>query len=86
MTDFFINGEQVEDEAAFVKALDEAQEYMITQEKEIREKFDVSDDTASAILYLRGRSRWTPEKELELIERDKAGDPISLGAVLSGDF
>jgi hypothetical protein len=86
MTEFFVNGEQVEDEEAFNKALDEAQEYMVKAEKLIQDQFDVSGETASAIFYLRGRSRWTPEKEIELIERDHSGYPIPLGQVLSGEF
>lgn len=86
MTEFFINGEQMIDEEVFNKALDEAQEYMIKAEKLIQNQFNVSEETASAIFYLRGRSRWTPDKEIELIERDHTGNPIPLGQVLSGEF
>lgn len=84
-TELWINGVQVTDEE-FMQALDESQERMIEVENNIREAFGVSPDTASAIFYLRGRSRWTEEKEQELIDRDKAGNPISLGDVLSGEF
>jgi hypothetical protein len=86
MTEFFIDGEKVENKEAFVRALNVAQEVMVEQEKNIAETFEVSPDTASAIFYLRTRSRWTWDKERELIDRDHAGDPISLGAVLSGEF
>lgn len=86
MTEFFINDEKYESREAFISALNAAQEIMIEQEKQIKEHFDVSDDTASAIFYLRTRSRWTQAKENELIERDHAGHPISLGKVLSGEF
>lgn len=85
MTELWFNGMQVSEEE-FNQMLNDSQEFMIEEEKKIKEKFHVSDDTASAILYLRSRSRWTLEKETELIERDHAGNPISLGAVLSGEF
>lgn len=85
MTELYFNGKLVSEEE-FEQMLNDSQEYMIEREQEIKEKFGVSENTASAILYLRSRSRWTPEKEAELIERDKAGNPISLGAVLAGEF
>jgi hypothetical protein len=85
MTEFFFNGVQMsEDELN--KALDESQERMIGEIRKIELEFGVSNSTACAIFYLRGRSRWTEEKEKELVTRDKIGFPISLGAVLSGDF
>lgn len=86
MTEFFVNGEQVENEEEFVRAVNAAQEIMIEQEKIIAETHGVSANTASAIFYLRTRSRWTLDKERELIDRDHAGNPISLGVVLSGEF
>jgi hypothetical protein len=86
MTEFFINGTQVENEEEFIDMLNKSQEHMVEMEKNIADTFEVSADTASAILYFRGRSRWTWEKEKELIDRDRAGDPISLGVVLSGEF
>lgn len=64
----------------------EWQDAMIAEQKEISEKLGVSDGTAAAIQYLRTRSRWTPEKELELIERDKVGNSIPLSTVLTGEF
>lgn len=85
MTEFVFNGVSMNEEE-FQQALEESQEFMVAQEKEIREKYGVSENTASAILYLRSRSRWTLEKENELITRDKAGDPIPLGKVLAGEF
>jgi hypothetical protein len=85
MTEFFFNGEEMSKED-LVSALDKSQQYMLDAEAEIKEQYGVSDDTASAIAYLRTRSRWTEEKEKELVTRDKIGFPISLGAVLSGDF
>ena len=85
MTEFVFNGVEL-DEDAFFGALAEAQEHMIEAEREIRLNYGVSRNTASAIFYLRGRSRWTLEKENELVRRDHAGDPISLAMVLSGEF
>lgn len=84
-TELYFNGQPVTEQELY-DILDEAQEYMIDEEKKIAETFGVSDNTASAILYLRTRSRWTPEKEKELVDRDKGGNPISLRAVLAGDF
>jgi hypothetical protein len=85
MIDFFFNGEEMSRDD-LVEALNRSQQYMLDAEEEIKERYGVSDDTASAIAYLRTRSRWTEEKEKELVTRDKIGFPISLGAVLSGDF
>lgn len=85
MTEFVFDGVEL-DREAFLGALAEAQDHMIDAEKEIRINYGVSRNTASAIFYLRGRSRWTLEKEQELVDRDHAGDPISLGMVLSGEY
>lgn len=73
-------------EKELAELLNELQERRIDAEEKIREEFGVSHETASAIFYLRTRSRWTQGKELELINRDRAGEPVSLGTVLSGDF
>lgn len=85
MTEFSFNGVEM-DQESFMEALDLAQESMMESESAIRQQYGVSDQTASAIFYLRGRSRWSEEKEQELVDRDRAGNPISLGAVLSGEF
>jgi hypothetical protein len=84
--EFFINGIKMLDEREFVNTLDEMQETLVMDRDSIQEDLGVSEDTASAIQYLRSRSRWTPEKELELVVRDKLGNPIPLGTVLSGEF
>jgi hypothetical protein len=83
--ELYFNGERVS-EPELYSALDEVQEYMIDEEQKVAEKFGVSTSTASAIVYLRTRSRWTSEKEKELVDRDKAGNPFELGLVLSGVF
>lgn len=84
-TEFSLNGEEVSEEE-LQEALNEAREEMVEAENNIREVFGVSAPTASAILYLRGRSRWTREKEEELIKRDKEGKPIPFGKILAGEF
>lgn len=85
MTKFAFNGEEVSEER-FMELLNESQDAMIEAEQRVRNEYDVSHQTASAICYLRTRSRWTWEKEIELINRDRAGNPIPLMSVLSGDF
>lgn len=82
----YLNGEKLSDEAELFEALDQAQERMVAEIAEVEREFGVSPNTADAIVYLRSRSRWTPQKEVELIERDRAGNPIPLGKVLSGEF
>lgn len=86
MTELYLNGEHFDDEESFLAALNESQDRVIDQENKIKEEYDVSSNTASAIFYLRSRSRWTLEKENELVERDHANNPIPLGAVLAGKF
>ena len=68
----------------FQKAMDQLQDSMIEEEKRIAEEFSISKKAASAILYLRSRSRWTQEKEDHLIRLDKNGE--ELPNVLAGDF
>lgn len=81
----FWNGRRVTHEE-FDELLVSAEEEELRAEDEIMQRVGVSRPTASAIIYLRSRSRWTVEKELELIERDRAGNPIPLSEVLSGIF
>lgn len=85
MTEFFFNGQKVSEEE-MQSLMEEAQGMIEASEREFAERFGVSLDTAAAAIYLRSRSRWSVEKELELIERDRAGDPIPLSDVLSGEF
>lgn len=84
-TEFFFNGEKVTEDEMYDR-LDESQLLMEKEEERAAQDYGVSKQTASAICYLRTRSRWTREKEQELVDRDKAGNPISLNTVLSGDF
>jgi hypothetical protein len=85
MTEFYWNGREVS-EAEFLSLADASQEAFVLDAKELVESIGVSRETADAILYLRGRSRWTQEKEDELISRDKAGNPISINVILRGEF
>lgn len=83
--DIRFNGVKVtQDELA--KIGDVWQDAMSKYIADVAKELGVSDDTASAIVYLRSRSRYTEYKEDLLIERDRAGDPIPLGRVLSGEF
>ena len=68
------------------EAMAEWQDAMIRDQRDIEKEFSVSASTASAIQYLRTRSRWTQGKEDELITRDHDNNPIDLGEVLSGEF
>lgn len=43
--------------------------------KAVMKELQVDEACASDVWYLRGRSRWTPEKEAELIRLHKAGTP-----------
>lgn len=73
-------------EEEFIQIMDEWQDAMIVDQLAIAKEFEVSDQTAMAIQYLRSRSRWTQIKEDMLIEADHAGNPIPLNTVLCGDF
>jgi hypothetical protein len=86
MTEFYINSQKIDDPDEFLRIMNEMQEEIVAEIDRVQQEFDVRDDTANAIVYLRSRSRWTHSKELELIERDHAGCPIPLNRVLSGEF
>jgi hypothetical protein len=50
----------------------------------IQEEHQISSACAAAVWYLRSRSRWTEEKEQQLINMDRRGEPIpNVGA---GEF
>lgn len=70
----------------FQAAMDEWQDAVLDEHKKIELEYGVSAPTANAIYYLRSRSRWTEEKEQELIDRDHWGNPIPLNMVLTGEF
>jgi hypothetical protein len=84
-TEFIFNGVPVTEEE-FQSLAEKAQDWHITQAQTAMKAFNVSAETADAIVYLRSRSRWTETKEQELIDRDHAGNPIPMVVVLRGDF
>lgn len=70
----------------FQEVMNSWQDEMVKYENSLAKELGISTMTASAIVYLRGRSRWTQEKEDHLIQLDKAGTPMDIGLVLSGEF
>jgi len=83
--EMYFNGVPVTEEEMSV-LIEAANEAIAAEEVAIMQEHGVSEETASAISYLRTRSRWTEAKEMELIQRDKSGDPIPLSDVLMGEF
>lgn len=85
MNEFNFNGVEVNEEQ-FIALCESAESAINWELEEIHDRYGVSDETANAIVYLRGRSRWTIEKEQELVQRDLTGNAIPMNQVLSGDF
>lgn len=83
--ELFYNGRKVSADE-MQRLMDASADFVEQAERDVMADYGVSDSTAAAIVYLRTRSRHTPAKEQELVDRDKAGNPIPLGEVLSGDF
>lgn len=85
-TKLIFNGKEVTPEQW--EALQEGhQQAMLNAEADIKQQWQLEDDSvAASILYLRSRSRWTWEKEAELVQRSRDGNPIPLSDVLSGEF
>lgn len=73
-----------EDDKEFAHVMHTLQEEQQSYEFGISNEYSVSGETASAIAYLRSRSRWTEEKEQHLVELDHAGK--KLPDVYSGEF
>lgn len=55
------------------KTMDRIHKEMLKEVNSLAQEKSISLDTASDILYLRSRSRWSQEKEDYLIALDKAG-------------
>jgi hypothetical protein len=73
-----------EKELKFItEAFLEMQHEMLAEQEELAEALNVSMACAADVQYLRTRSRWTLEKEKELIRLHKEGNPPN---VLSGEF
>jgi len=84
-TQFLFNGVSMREDD-FMDAINASQEAMILEEQTIVKHYNVDHETANNIMYIRGRSRWTVAKELELVERYHAGNPVSHYEVYSGEF
>ena len=79
----FLNGvEMAPDE--FDAALAEVHVAMAEEERSIAATYGCSDECASAISYLRSRSRWSEAKEAHLVALDRTGEPLP--DVYSGEF
>ncbi len=65
-----------EEMVAFNKILEEYQDECAKYIEELSRKLGISFDAAGDIWYLRGRSRWTQEKEDYLILLAKNGKPL----------
>lgn len=64
-----------EETMSHLSELMNAQQDMWIQEiQEIAEQYNISDGWASDIWYLRTRSRWTQEKESEMIKQAQNGE------------
>lgn len=55
----------------FQKLMDMVNEETDKEIDSVMEKYGVDFETANAVVYLRSRSRWTQEKENELLEWKK---------------
>jgi len=73
-----------EEKDAFNRTMDAIQEVMLEDQQQIAQTLNISLHTAGLVQYLRGRSRWTQEKENELVRLDQAGE--ELPNVLAGEF
>lgn len=73
-----------ETDQEFARIMELIDEAARDEEGAIRERLGVSAEAAAKIAYLRTRSRWTQEKEDQLIKLDKAGQ--RLPHVYDGDF
>jgi hypothetical protein len=69
---------------AFTEVMDMWQDAMDNERNSLVKELGVSTQCAGYVQYLRTRSRWTQEKEDQLIELDKKGQ--ELPNVLSGAF
>lgn len=84
LTTFAVDLTKVDDWDAFNETMNEANQKMIDYTEQLASELHVSIECARSIVYLRGRSRHTQEKENELIRLDQSGE--ELPNVYSGDF
>lgn len=67
-----------EDMEQFQQRVDKIAESLNLHITHVAKKLGVSHTTASNIVYLRGRSRWTQELEDRIVNASKAGHEINL--------
>jgi len=60
----------------FSKAMAAQQEAHIKYIGDVAKELGINEDAANDIVYLRGRSRWTQEKEDYLVKLAKEGKPL----------
>jgi hypothetical protein len=63
---------------ALNEAMDDWQDELNNYIKELAKELNVSERCAGDVWYLRGRSRWTQEKENELIRLYKERNPPNM--------
>lgn len=66
---------QVEGMLMVQKIMDDSIDYYWKQVDEVMSAFGVSEKYAKSIVYLRSRSRWTPELESQLIQMCRDDEP-----------
>lgn len=59
---------------AFQELMNAGMDETVKEIERVAEELKVNDSFASAIVYLRTRSRWTQELENKLVEMAKAGE------------
>lgn len=75
-----IPGQPTEEQIdALQQFMNNANDAMVEYAQEVAEDLNISESLALDVVYLRGRSRWTPELEAELIRRTQAGEKINIG-------
>lgn len=64
---------------AFQEVMNAWQDEMILEMQRLSQELNISNECAMHVQYLRSRSRWTAEKERELISLYAQGNPPKLG-------
>lgn len=60
--------------------MDASSDHLQAEIETLKQEAGVSDSCAADIIYLRGRSRWTPELEARLIKEHNDGKVINIMA------
>ncbi len=64
--------------AEFQKVMDELHDANVKYVEELAQELNISVACANDVYYLRSRSRWTPDKETELIRLHREGNPPNM--------